>query len=136
MSLEPASERPLILYAYSESDNARINLEFFIAHGLHAAADFVFILNGETDVAEIIPDEPNIRYVQRVNDCYDLGAYAEVLTRNDFYKQYKKFIMLNASIRGPFVPYWSESCWTDMYLRRVTDEVKVELSSQPKLPTI
>jgi hypothetical protein len=35
--------------------------------------------------------------------------------------------MLNASIRGPFVPYWSEKCWSDIYLSRVTKEVKVIL---------
>lgn len=119
------STRPLILYAYSETESARINLEFFIAHGLHAAADFVFILNGPTDAASIIPVADNIRHVQRANDCYDLGAYAEVLTRDDLYKGYKKFVMLNASIRGPFIPYWAEACWTDMYLKKITSEVKV-----------
>ena len=119
------SERPLILYAYSETESARINLEFFIAHGLHANADFVFILNGPTNAPDIIPQEPNIHYVRRPNDCYDLGAYAEVLIKDDLYKGYKHFIMLNASIRGPFLPYWAEGCWSDMYLKRVTDEVKV-----------
>src|ERR1700730_3704626 len=42
-----AADRPLVLYAYFETPSARENLEFFIAHGLHAAADFVFILNGD-----------------------------------------------------------------------------------------
>ena len=121
------SERPLVLYAYSESKNARFNLEFFVNHGLHAAADFVFILNGPTTASSLIPDRPNIRFVQRRNDCYDLGAYAEVLTTKGLYTKYKKFIMLNASIRGPFLPYWSEGCWTDLYLQRITDEVKVQL---------
>ena len=123
--LHTASERPLILYAYSETKPARVNLEFFIAHGLHANADFVFILNGPTNAPDIIPKEANIRYVQRLNDCYDLGAYAEVLIRDDLYKGYKHFIMLNASIRGPFLPYWAEGCWSDMYLKRVTEKVKV-----------
>jgi hypothetical protein len=118
------SNRPLILYAYSETKEARINLEFFIAHGLHAAADFVFILNGPTDATSLIPVTDNVRYVQRQNDCYDLGAYAEVLVRDNLYKRYRKFIMLNASIRGPFVPYWAESCWSDMYLKKVTNHVK------------
>lgn len=119
------SELPLILYAYSESETARVNLKFFISHGLHAAADFVFILNGDTDIASTIPSRSNIRIVHRPNDCYDLGAYAEVLTKNDLYKNYKRFIMLNASIRGPFVPHWAQGCWSDMYLGRLTDEVKL-----------
>jgi hypothetical protein len=116
---------PLILYAYSESESGRMNLNFFIEHGLHAAADFVFIFNGETDAHELVPDRPNIRIVQRENKCYDIGAYGEILQKDDLYKPYKKFIMLNASIRGPFVPYWSGRCWSDLYLNKITDEVKV-----------
>jgi hypothetical protein len=124
-SAQTPTDRPLILYAYSESQSARTNIKFFIEHALHDAADFVFILNGETDITTIIPNKPNIRYVKRANDCYDLGAYTEVLLANDFYKGYKRFITMNASIRGPFVPYWSNSCWSDIYLNKVTDEVKV-----------
>jgi hypothetical protein len=116
---------PLVLYAYSESETARPNLEFFIRHALNSAADFVFILNGPTDAAAIIPKSPNIRMVQRDNDCYDLGAYAEVLQKDDLWKRYGKFIMLNASLRGPFIPYWSGDCWMDTYLRKLTEEVKV-----------
>lgn len=124
---KPISKRPLILYAYADSEEGTSlkNLEFFIRHGLHAAADFIFILNGETSVASLIPNEDNIKIVERPNDCYDLGAYAEILTNGDLYKGYKKFIMLNASLRGPFMPYWSNACWSDMYLSKLTDEVKV-----------
>jgi hypothetical protein len=119
------SKRPLILYAYFETENARRNLEFFIAHALHDAADFIFILNGETNATDLLPKTPNIRYLHRANDCYDLGAYAEVLLKDDLYKKYQRFIMMNASIRGPFLPYYATGCWSDMYLSRITDEVKV-----------
>ncbi|KAG4427474.1 hypothetical protein IFR05_017044, partial [Cadophora sp. M221] len=121
------SDRPLILYAYADSKDgtALENLKFFIAHGLHAAADFIFVLNGETTAKSLVPKKDNIRLIQRPNECYDLGAYAEVLLKDDLYKDYKRFITLNASIRGPFVPYWSEGCWTDMFLSKVTDEVKL-----------
>ncbi len=128
-----ASDRPLVLYAYADSEtgSALANLNFFLAHGIHAAADFIFILNGETetDVAGLIPKKENIRIVKRPNDCYDLGAYAEVLLADGLYKSYKRFITMNASVRGPFVPYWSEGCWTDMFLSKVTDEVKVCIPS-------
>ncbi|KAG9247111.1 hypothetical protein BJ878DRAFT_415554 [Calycina marina] len=118
-------DRPLILYAYSQTDSARDNLKFFIAHGLHAAADFVFIINGETADTSLIPKADNIRFIQRKNECYDLGAHAEVLLKDNLYKKYKKFIMMNASIRGPFVPYWAEACWSERYLNKLTDEVKL-----------
>jgi hypothetical protein len=119
------ADRPLVLYAYFETNITRVNLEFFIAHGLHAAADFIFILNGETDAETLIPKKDNIRYVKRNNTCFDVGSYAEVLIKNDLYKGYSKFIMMNASLRGPFFPDWSESCWTDIFLKKITEEVKV-----------
>ncbi|KAK6584335.1 hypothetical protein PZA11_002559 [Diplocarpon coronariae] len=122
-------DRPLVIYAYADSETgtALENLKFFLAHGLHAAADFVFIINGETktDVTALLPEKDNIRTVERENDCYDLGAYAEILKADDLYKGYKRFITMNASIRGPFVPYWSGGCWTDVLLSKVTDEVKL-----------
>jgi hypothetical protein len=130
-SMNPITDRPLILYAYAETPNARTNLEYFVAHGLHAAADFIFLLNGETDAANLIPKKSNIKVIQRPNECYDIGAYGETLTNGDLYMKYKRFIMLNASIRGPFLPYWSEQCWSDMFLGRVTDEVKVCRSLPP-----
>ncbi|KAI2466222.1 hypothetical protein F4781DRAFT_358423 [Annulohypoxylon bovei var. microspora] len=116
---------PLILYAYKESENARENLKFFLDQGLHGSADFIFILNGETDVADLIPKEDNIRIIQRPNFCFDLGAFGEVLKEGDLWKKYKRFITMNASLRGPFLPYWSKKCWSDAYLERVTDDVKL-----------
>ncbi|KAJ6261505.1 hypothetical protein Dda_4175 [Drechslerella dactyloides] len=121
------TSRPLILYAYHETENARRNALFFIAHGLHAAADFVFILNGETNLTESLPVASNIRSVQRSNTCYDMGAYKEVLTADDgaVLKRYSRFILMNASIRGPFLPPWSRECWSDVFLEKVTDTTKL-----------
>lgn len=119
------SDRPLILYAYFETNNSRPNLEYFIAHGLHAAADFLFILNGDNEAETIIPQAPNIRYIHRPNDCYDLGGFAEVLRTDNLYKKYNRFITLNGSIRGPFMPVWTNECWSDRYLSKLTDEIKV-----------
>ena len=123
-----AEDRPLILYAYSESDHARENLKFFINQGLHNAADFVFIFNGPSTMVAQVPEEPNIRVVERSNTCFDLGTFGEVLQEDNLYKRYKRFITMNASIRGPFVPFWSDQCWSDAYLDELTDETKVSSS--------
>jgi hypothetical protein len=127
------TDRPLILYAYFETDNSRANFEFFLKHGLHAGADFLFILNGDNKAEEKLPKADNIRYVKRANDCYDLGAFAEVLTTNDLYKEYNRFITMNASIRGPFLPYYATGCWSDMYLSRLTETNKVSLTLPPEI---
>lgn len=122
--------RPLVLYTYAESENARANLAFFIRNGLHRNADFVFIFNGETDASSMVPQQPNIRIVQRENKCFDIGAHGEVLRKDDLWKKYKRFIMMNASIRGPFSPTYVPSCWMDAFLGRITDKVKVGRSDR------
>jgi len=69
----------------------------------------------------------NIRVIKRPNTCFDLGAHAEVLLANDkaLVKRYKRFVMMNASLRGPFIPAWSGECWTDAVLRKLNDKVKL-----------
>ncbi|KAH8900456.1 hypothetical protein GQ53DRAFT_740549 [Thozetella sp. PMI_491] len=123
---EPTTDRPLITYVYSETEEARRNFQFFVQHGLHPKADFIFIFNGETDADSLLPQEPWIRSVHRNNTCYDLGSHAEVLTRDDVWRRYKRFILMNASVRGPFMPTWADNhCWSESLLARVTDEVKL-----------
>lgn len=113
---------------FSESEKSRPNLDFFVKHALHDAADFLFIINGKTELHKTIPTRPNIQYVLRENKCWDLGSIAEVLIKDDLYKRYKRFITLNGSIRGPFLPNWSKSCWSDVFLDKITDKVKVMCS--------
>ena len=35
--------RPLVLYTYTKSPNARVNLEFLIAKGIYGAIDFILL---------------------------------------------------------------------------------------------
>jgi hypothetical protein len=121
-------DRPLVVYTYHEAPRGRTNVRFFIDHGLHGGADFVFIINGESDVDDLLPtNAPNIRVIKRENTCYDLGSIGEVLRRNDkeLVKKYNKFIFINDSVRGPFIPTWVPGCWSDYILNKVTDEVKL-----------
>lgn len=73
--------------------------------------------------------------MKRENTCFDLGAHAEVLNKQGENGQaalkhrYKRFILMNASIRGPFVPHWSKECWSEAYLGKVNERVKVSFYS-------
>lgn len=123
---DASSDRALVLYTYSESETARPNLDYFLKKGLHDAADFVFILNGDTTVKDLIPVLDNIRVIERENTCYDLGSMGEVLRQDDLWRKYKRFITMNASIRGPFLPtYDSPLCWTDIFLNRLNNKTKL-----------
>ncbi|KAI1467188.1 uncharacterized protein F4812DRAFT_465273 [Daldinia caldariorum] len=127
--LSGGSARTLITYAYTESQIARENLAFFIDNALHPSADFIFILNGPNHAAGMmIPKEPNVRVVSRPQDddqCSNLGSHGEVLRKDGLWKKYERFIVLGAGVRGPFVPYWSDVCWSDAFLSRVTEDVKL-----------
>ncbi|KAK6344861.1 hypothetical protein TWF718_006813 [Orbilia javanica] len=126
-SIAAAKDRPLVTYVYYETPNARKNALFFIRHGLHFEADFIFIINGESNIDKQIPVTSNIKIIRRDNTCFDLGAHAEVLMANNnaLINTYKRFIMLNASIRGPFMPTWSRECWTEAYLAKITERNKL-----------
>ncbi|KAK6340058.1 hypothetical protein TWF730_001831 [Orbilia blumenaviensis] len=124
---EEEEERALITYVYYETPNSRENALFFIKHGFHAEADFIFIINGETTLTSHIPIAPNVQIIHRNNTCFDLGTHAEILTANNgtLIKKYNRFIMLNGSIRGPFLPTWSKECWSDAYLDKITETNKL-----------
>eukprot|EP01117_Protostelium_nocturnum_P010447 TRINITY_DN3762_c0_g1_i1.p1 TRINITY_DN3762_c0_g1~~TRINITY_DN3762_c0_g1_i1.p1 ORF type:complete len:218 (-),score=33.95 TRINITY_DN3762_c0_g1_i1:88-741(-) len=45
--------------------------------------------------------------------------------KNQHKRQYKKFVFLNFSVIGPFVPLWSNDCWLDAFAGELDDQVKV-----------
>lgn len=50
----------------------------------------------------------------------------EVLRQDDLWKKYKRFITMNASIRGPFLPMYDRpNCWTDKFLDRLNNKTKL-----------
>jgi len=86
------------------------------------------MVNGISQLEREIPKSiPNLEVRLRDNECFDLGSYGQMLGEDDraLVKKYKKFILLNSSIRGPFLPTWSKDCWSDVYMDMVTDKVKV-----------
>lgn len=120
----------VILYAYEETPISRINAEFFLRHALHDEADFIFILNGPTDLDTLIPTASNIQIIHaKQKSCFGLGIYGQVLKQDKsaIVNKYNQFILMSAVIRGPFVPHWSSACWSSAFLGRLTDKVKVSL---------
>ncbi|KAI0841243.1 hypothetical protein F5Y06DRAFT_285402 [Hypoxylon sp. FL0890] len=111
----------LIVYAYKKHENARENFKFFAEQGIRGYADVVFILNGGTDVADLIPKRD---IILRSNICVDLGTFGKVLREGGLWKRYKRFITMNVSLRGPFIPFGA----------RVAGEMPI-LSSMRPSPT-
>lgn len=120
----PSQNRDLILYSYFETPEALKNFSFFMRHALHAKADFIIMLNGDFTIdITALEHLHNVRIVKRENRCYDLGGFHEILSGDPkLLTHYKRFIFMNASLRGPFFPPWADHvCWSDAYWDKLQD---------------
>jgi hypothetical protein len=124
---KPGKHDLLVIYVYHETGNAFENAQFFIQNGLHGSADFIFVLNGDAPLLEpLLPSGPNIEVFRKDNTCFDLGTYGHVVRKKNLLKSgYKQFILMNASVRGPFMPTWSKDCWSTAWLSKLSDTMKV-----------
>ncbi|EMC94409.1 hypothetical protein BAUCODRAFT_35629 [Baudoinia panamericana UAMH 10762] len=120
--------RDLVLYSFFETPEATQNFNFFLRHGLHAEADFILMINGghSMDLATL-RYLPNVRIIERENRCFDLGGLHEIFTNEPHLaKRYKRFMFLNASLRGPFFPPWANDiCWSDAYWNKLDARTKI-----------
>ena len=119
----------VLIYVYYEEDNAKQNFQFFLKHALHNKMDFIFVINGDV-LSVTIPEKDNIQVIRRENTCYDLGTYSEIVTANDnaIMERYKRFLFVNASIRGPFLPFWGRTqgiCWSSVFLDMISETTKL-----------
>jgi len=155
-------ERTAVMYAYMEKDQHYVEtLQFFLEIGVSKddPVDYFFVIQGHTCSVEF-PDYENVKVFRRDNVGFDFGAYAYVI--DDAYpggfeamkKRYAYFVLINASVRGPFLPsYWpppfareSEKKtiyhWTRIFTSLLDDKVKlvgpslVCLNEDPVSPVI
>lgn len=117
------TERILVLYAYYEKDEIyKSNLLFFLKNGLCDDCDYIFIINGQNSVD--IPKQFNIKIIYRENKDYDFGAYNDGLKQTNI-NDYKYFIFLNTSVRGPFIPKYVSIKWYRPFINLLKDDVKL-----------
>ncbi|RKO86816.1 hypothetical protein BDK51DRAFT_24127, partial [Blyttiomyces helicus] len=103
------------------------NLMYFLRHGLVSHVDYLFVLNSDLRESILIPTRSNIHILRRENSCYDLGSFkvgVEHLEQT-LGKTYKRLMMINASVRGPFMPTYTPGCWIDNFLSRLQKDVKL-----------
>ncbi len=128
--------RVLVLYVWADTDIASLgNLEFFIRHGVRRSqpVDYYFILQQVNKIpvneSRLPPLPPNAHYLQHENECYDFGTFGWFLSNKMVDTTiYKYFILMNASIRGPyFTAYFPDDLmwWYQVFTRRLNNEVKL-----------
>ena len=141
-----SSLNTLILYVFSEhgGQNAeqKANLEFFLQFGLlknnNQSVDtyhFCFIINGNvthntTLLLGKTKTYSNVDIVYRENFGYDFCSWRMILTESIKLKYkmsyFMYFIMLNASVRGPFKPvYFNNVPWPFIFTNLLVDNVRL-----------
>jgi hypothetical protein len=115
------SNKILVLYIF-HIYNERV--KHFIKNGIFndKNVDFIIISNNKNIDLEL----PNyVKYIKRNNIGYDFGGWSDVLLTNNLYKNYDKFIFVNSSVIGPYLPKNFKGKWTDIYLNGLNDNVKL-----------
>lgn len=114
----------LIIYTYFETPAYARNLDFFFRVGLPAVrgrADVVLVVNGGVCS---VPIPQGVAVLPRENTGYDAAAWSAALLAVDV-NAYERFILMNCTVRGPFLPPWADGvCWADLFLGRLNDQVR------------
>jgi hypothetical protein len=113
--------KDLVLYVYHEINS---NVLFFLEKGIFKDdnTDFIFINNGCKEKLNL-PEY--ILYFERENIGFDFGAWSDVLLTNDFYKKYDRFMFVNSSVLGPFIPQYYNDKWVNIFWNGLKNNVKL-----------
>jgi len=84
--------------------------------------DFIIISNDKNNTFEV-PD--NVKTLHRDNIGYDFGGWSDALLTNNLYENYDKFIFINSSALGPFIPSYYKDKWTDIYVNGLENDIKL-----------
>ena len=84
--------------------------------------DFIIISNNKKNKFEV-PDY--VKVLSRNNIGYDFGGWSHALLKDNLYENYDKFIFVNSSVIGPFLPSDYKGKWTDIYINGLQNNVKL-----------
>jgi len=123
-----------IVYHYYEKDSKyRDNLIYFLSVGILDEHDYYIVIAGGCTIE--LPQKENIFYIKTVNKNNDYGGYsAFIKTAAQKLQNYKFFIFINSSVRGPFLPNYSPSDWTAPFIKKLLNDTHLVGSTINILP--
>ncbi|KAK9808733.1 hypothetical protein WJX72_002733 [[Myrmecia] bisecta] len=124
----------LVIYIFSNTDSEyERNLRFFLAYAVaeNDGCDYTVVIQTGETIKKIDPlpeVPPNVRFEFHPNSCYDWGTIGWLFDNHKVdTSQYKYFIFINSSVRGPFLPPYlaGKVRWQDILISRLNDNVKL-----------
>jgi hypothetical protein len=124
----------VIVYHYYEKDSKyRDNLIYFLSVGILDEHDYYIVTAGRCTIE--LPEKENIFYIKTTNKNNDYGGYSEFIkTAAHKLQNYKFFIFVNSSVRGPFLPNYSPSDWTVPFVKKLSKDTHLVGSTINVLP--
>lgn len=118
----------VVIYAYhckANSTREIENLRFLLNHGNMSAVSMILVSNG-SDIPNFVPQ--SIYTLKRENKGYDFEAWYHGLQLARTIRKFDKFVFLNSSCKGPYLPRWfgvSNMHWTECFTRLIDDKTKL-----------
>jgi hypothetical protein len=112
-----------VCLSYYEKESSKLNLQFFLEHGIVPGADYVVVVNGFRCT---VPIPPGIKVLRRDNTGGDFGAWGNALALTDL-SMYTHFVLLNDTVRGPFLPRYipASLSWLDLFTSKLDETTKL-----------
>ena len=125
--------KTVVVFVYHQFNT---NVDFFIKHGLFESdkVDFIVVSNsgspggsgGDLDQKLKLPSYPNVTQMHRLNIGHDFGGWSDAIFKHGLKDKYDYFIMINSTVRGPFIPpCYKVGDWTELFTRLIDFETKL-----------
>jgi hypothetical protein len=113
--------KTVVVYTFHKYNES---VEFFVKHGIFKSSyvDFIFVCNGTVKVT--VPDY--VKYINRENIGHDFGGWSHAIFNESLRDKYDFFILINCSVRGPFIPPWCRiNNWTQIFTKYIDYQTKL-----------
>jgi hypothetical protein len=122
--------KSVIIYTYFSSPSSDYNLDFYVKKELSYKdnIDYIIVINGYTYNENIkFPTLDNLVILKRENVGYDFGGHnyaLEYIGANS--KKYDYYFFMNSGVIGPIIPhYFTESHWSNIFIKKINERVKL-----------
>lgn len=121
---------PYIIYSYFEEDlEHKKSLIYFLKNGYLPDLLYIIVINGEKCSVDI-PKKNNIIVIFRENIGFDFqGYYTGImyLKEHNMLDDNHYYLFINCSVRGPFIPLYSQSKmrWYQPYIDLMSEKTKL-----------
>jgi hypothetical protein len=120
----------VIIYTYFSSKSSDYNLNFFVKKELSYKdnIDYIVVINGYNyDKTIQFPNLPNLTILTRENIGFDFGGHNYALEYIETQsKKYDYYFFMNSGVIGPIIPhYFTETHWTNIFIKKINERVKL-----------